>query len=226
MDRKRAKQLREELEDLTGDSDWGRVPLEAFDSWGYDAQVYLDQSVEPKHLLAVPPEVDVPRDFDRAVDGYRTFHTGPAWVSKGTRDPRQIGQFPGLVWPKKCCIVGKANHVMYSSDKWETKKHDYIHEHESGVVVALFDPELDLNDDVPKFVLESETVYLLGDCLGFEGETDDGEIIEAVGGKGDELYAIPSNRALIVINVSGKVARVEAMIWGGGLNVIDRGIVG
>lgn len=172
------------------------------------------------------PEVDVPRDFDKAVDGYTTFHTGPAWLSKGRRDPRQIGQFPGLVWPTKCCIVGKANHVMYKSDKWESRKYDYIHEHESGVVVALFDPELELADSVPDFVMKAETIYLLGDCLGFQATDDDGEVLEAEGGKGDELYAIPSNRALIILNTSGKVARVEAMIWGGGLNVIDRGIVG
>lgn len=172
-----------------------------------------------------PTEVDVPRDFDEAVKGYTTFHSGPG-APMGVREPRKIGQFPGLVIPSQCCIAGEAAHVMYRSDKWETKKHDYIHEHEHGVIVALFDTEFgSCDDEVPDFIRDVKTLYLLGDCLGFAFNNDEGEI-NAECGKGDELYAIPSNTALIVLNTRGRVATVQAMIWGGNLNVIDRGIIG
>jgi hypothetical protein len=177
-----------------------------------------------------PEEVAFPRDFDEAVDGYTTFHTGPG-APMGKREPRQVGQLPGFRWPERCTIVGRAKHVMYRSDKWESRKYDYIHEHEHGVVVARFDEEsAPHHDKVPGFICDASTIYLLGECLGFAYETDDGEEIEARTPRKDlkniELYAIPSNRALIVLDVSGRTARVEAMVWGGGLNVIDRGIIG
>jgi hypothetical protein len=183
------------------------------------------QSMSPRrnpHL----PEVDVPRDFDKAVDGYKTFHTGPG-APMGIREPRQIGQLPGLVMPARCCIAGQAVHVMYRSDKWEKRAHDYIHEHDAGVKVGLLDTQFgELTDAVPDIIRKVETLYLLGACLGFAFVDGDGNEVEAKCGKGDELYAIPSNRALVVLNTKGAVAKVQALIWGGSLNVIDRGIVG
>jgi hypothetical protein len=151
---------------------------------------------------------------------YRDFHQN---------DPKRIGEFGGrLRIPARVRLAGPALEVLYRSDKRDpsTGKQprlpiDYIHEHEDGVEVYRVDGRSDT--DVPDFIRGTDALVLLGQCLGFAYDDDDGQEIEArVTRPLPELYTIPSGKALLVIQ--GK-RTVLALIWGGRLGVEARGIV-
>ena len=161
-----------------------------------------------------------PRDLHKAVEGYRRFTEF---------EPQEVGILEGFVVPPKLMYIGEAMHVIYRSDKWEAKQHDYIHEHEAGVKVYV--PEksfIDQGDlvDTPSWLREVEGIYLIGICLGFRYKNLDGKKLDAESRPRPELYAIPDGRALLVISVKGPKAVLEAAIWGGNLDVRAEGIVG
>lgn len=169
------------------------------------------------------------RHRDDAIDMYKTF-----W----RLEPRAIGEFAtGFKIPTRAARIGEGHSIMYRSAKTdpETLKRpkkpvDYIHHFNTDDN----DQPMNLGDDgvhlyapgsgviVPSFITEVQALTLLGDCLGWEVEID-GERREAKGVKPlPELYAIPSGKALLVIQDKRDVL---AIFWGGDLSVEGRGIV-
>lgn len=162
------------------------------------------------------PEPRPPRDFQRAVKGYQTFQD---------LEPKQVGILKGLVIPSSLPLGGKAIHVLYRSGKWGEGTHDYIHDHDAGVKVACRDAT-GRNIAIPEFIRQAKSLYLLGHCLGFAYQDENGETVEAkVSRPRPEWYAIPSGKALLVIQTTGTKSVVEAVVWGGKLDVRDVGIV-
>jgi hypothetical protein len=162
-----------------------------------------------------------PKDLFAAVEGYKRFTEF---------EPQEVGILEGLIIPSKLMCIGEAIHVIYRSDKWEAKSHDYIHEHEAGVMVYV--PEnsmLDQSDEIvktPDWLQKVEGIYLLGICLGFRYQDTEGRKLDASSSPRPELYSIPSGRALLIVSVRGPTAVLEAALWGGHLDVRPEGIVG
>jgi hypothetical protein len=165
------------------------------------------------------PNPDVPEDFDRALKGYKSFQK---------LDPTEIGTFAGLTLPKHLYCAGVATFILYRSDKWGEGRHDYIHEHEGGVY--CYRPDVARSDGgrvtVPEFVCGAKTLYLLGECHGFGYEGENGPVEAETSKPRPELYAVPSGKALLVIDTAAARAKVLACMWGGLLDVQDVGIVG
>jgi hypothetical protein len=163
--------------------------------------------------------MSTPRDFDTALGQYENFHKLP---------PKEVGTFVGLVIPDACVVVGEAKDILYRSDKWENKNHDYIHDHKPGVKVGRFDMDTrHAGTAVPRIITGVSTLYKLGVCLGLNYFNFDGEPMEArVKRPYPELYAVPSGKALLIIDTSGSRAKLCIALWGGQLDVRDVGIVG
>jgi hypothetical protein len=166
-------------------------------------------------------------DRNKAVKKYREFQH---------LDPKRIGKFPAtFAIPKTAYLVGDAVNVLYRSGKCdpETLKKpsrpvNYIHDHDPGVKLYAIDGT-DLVEDidmlpertVPQRIHAVTAIVLLGDCLGF-GYRDGDDDIDVDAPSGSELYCTPDGRALLVVQ---RKRRVTALIWGGRLGVIDRGII-
>lgn len=166
-------------------------------------------------------ELDVDDDVADAIDKYIEFHR---------LEPRRVGAFaPSLRIPAKMIKLGKARHVMYRSDKVdpETLRKpraplNYIHEHDAGV--AAYVPGKGADVSVPDFIRDTSSLVLLGGCLGIGWVDGDGDDQEAEGTRPlPELYCTPCGKALLIIQ--GKRDLVS-LLWGGGLGVEGRGIVG
>lgn len=163
--------------------------------------------------------------LNRAIDKYIEFHQ---------YEPKRIGQFSrNFFIPPEIVCVGDAVHVMYRSGKKDPetlikppRPRNYIHDHKPGVKLYRTDRSAEgVHKKVPNYILNSEALYLLGECLGFCYEDYDGEVVDAeCKNPKPELYAVPPHgKALIVIQNKSKVL---AMMWGGKLIVEARGIVG
>ena len=147
-------------------------------------------------------------------------------------EPKSIGSFSrSFHIPTEATFVGPASFVLYRSSKKDpvtmrkpARPIDYIHKHEKGVKLYRTDRAADGPvRRVPKWIHEARALTLLGKCLGFAYFVGDFEV-EAQGRRPlPELYAVPSGKALLV--VEGK-RKVVALIWGGSLRVEPRGIVG
>lgn len=139
-------------------------------------------------------------------------------------EPDDIGYFSrALTIPRYVALVGEAKWVMYRSNKWEKKFHDYIHEHEGDVGCYRVGAAGE-RTKVPDWVCDTKAFTKLGDCLGFRYIDHDGYPVDAEARKPlPELYCTPSGECLLVIEDK---SRVVAMMWGGALRVEDVGIVG
>lgn len=155
-----------------------------------------------------------------AVEMFRRFHRF---------EPRKIGDFArGFSIPQRVNECGIATFVTYRSDKVDPatlrrprKPVDYIHEHDAGVKLYLASDAGQV--ETPSWLASVQALSLIGLCTG-AGYMVDGEKLETESTRPyPELYTIPSGKALVV--VQGK-AKVVAMMWGGGLGVEGRGIVG
>ena len=154
-------------------------------------------------------------------------------------EPNEVVADDEQAMPTKAHCLGKAIHVMYRSGKVdpETGKkprrpQNYIHEHDAGVM--LYEPCLHAlrkcsAEKVPSDVRSEKdgdtTLVLLGECLGLAYKaTEDGEDYEIeFDDPKVELYCIPSGKALVI--VEGK-REILYLVWGGGLGVEPRGIIG
>lgn len=158
--------------------------------------------------------VKPPKDFDAAVEGYKTFTAF---------EPRKVGIFEGLVIPETISVVGDAEFILYRSDKWERKHNNYIHEFGKSVRVGLVG-ERGAKTRVPS-IFRVESLYKLGDCPGL-GLVDGGEQGEVKYTRPyPELYGTPNNRGLLIIDVAGDRAKLLALIWGGKMEIKGVGIV-
>lgn len=163
-----------------------------------------------------------PTVSNAAVEMYRSFQGF---------EPRKIGAFSArFAIPDHVTCVGPALNVMYRSDKNDPstgepvkKPIDYIHDHEDGVHVYRCDRAAEGGQvTVPSFIKNVDSLVLLGECLGFTYDADEGAIEATPTRPLPELYTIPSGRALLVVQSKAKVL---ALIWGGSLGVEARGIV-
>lgn len=146
-------------------------------------------------------------------------------------EPKEIGYFKdGLCIPSHVYLQGPAINVMYRSDKIDPatlkkprKPVDYIHEHEDGVHTYLVDGD-GKRTEVPRWLVDCDTLVLMGGCLGFSFRDPNGDEVEAECKKPlPELYSTPNGKALLVIE---KKSTIVAITWGGRLGVEPRGIVG
>lgn len=168
-------------------------------------------------------EENPPAHLKKSISLYETFHGF---------EPRKVGTFPKhFQIPTQAMFAGEAERVLYRSDKLnpETGKDegviDYYHDHEGEVGFYRTD-DVDGNIvTVPKWICESRSLTALGSsCLGFTYRDHGGKKVK---GKATEpfpeLYAIPSGKALLVVQDKSDVL---AIIWGGDLDVRPEGIVG
>jgi hypothetical protein len=145
-------------------------------------------------------------------------------------EAKKIGEFPsGFYIPGFATFVGPAVHVLYRSSKYDPVTYmkpdrpiDYIHEHGPGVKICIVDDDDGPERKVPQYIQNVGSLTLLGKCLGFAYVDEDGDVVDATC-TSCELYAIPSGKALLVVE---KKKKVLVLIWGGKLNVEPRGIVG
>ena len=156
------------------------------------------------------------RDEDAAVGMFMKFNSF---------DPKNLTYEPNFKWPERVRQLGEATWITYRSKKvipdngvkprgWQ----HYIHDHDGGVSSYACDGKPDT--DVPLFITDCTALALLGDCTGIGfGKTGEGKTTAPY----PELYSTPCGRALILVQSKRKVV---GMIWGGGLDVQDRGIVG
>jgi hypothetical protein len=158
-----------------------------------------------------------------AIKKYIEFHQ---------HEPRKVGFAKALSIPSHVICVGEAKNVLYRSDKLnpgtgeDEGEIDYIHDHSRGVHVYRCDRgAVGTEVAVPAFLRNARDIVKLGDCLGFEYEDADGDIVQVQGNtKGGlpELYTIANGKALLVIQSK---RTIMTLIWGGKLGVERRGIV-
>lgn len=161
------------------------------------------------------------RQVDQAADLYEAFHK---------RAPKRMGEFHSLRIPHEARFVGEAVHVLYRSAKRdpETLKIprrpiDYIHEHEGKVVCCRCDTRSGTVVEVPGWIHRAAGLVRLGECLGFAYADERGTVEAEARAPLPVLYAIPSGKALVVVQSERKVL---TMMWGGDLDVRPEGIVG
>jgi len=167
----------------------------------------------------MPRKYTTVRDEKLAVDKYREFNSF---------DPKRTIYVPEFEMPTRARLLGDATFMNYRSMKvipdngvkprsWTY----YTHDHDPGTYIYALDGELDT--EVPSFIIRTDALALLGQCVKFGWKNNDGK------GEGNavapypELYATPCGRALLVVQNKRKVL---ALTWGGNLAVEDRGIVG
>jgi hypothetical protein len=169
---------------------------------------------------------DEPDDVHDAIEMWETFHQ---------LDYGVVGEFSSsLRLPERLVVLGRAENVMYRSRKREPESGrvpkrplDYIHEHDEGVRIAVpLSSKLLIGQrkvvPMPRMVRSARSFARLGHCLGFAYQHG-GEVLEVEARRPlPELYAIASGKALVLID--GK-SRLEAVVWGGRLDVEARGIV-
>lgn len=160
-----------------------------------------------------------PKDIDAGIHKFLEFHQ---------LEPKSVGHFASsFKIPGWATYVGAPAWVAYKSDKWTGKNERYIHEHELGVKCCVAKGS-EITEgpiiSIPSYVTSVRTLVRLGACLGFAYVGFDGEEIEAhVSKPFPELFCIPSGRALVVVD---KKTEFCAVMWGGSLDVTQRGIEG
>jgi hypothetical protein len=146
-------------------------------------------------------------------------------------EPVDIGNFhPSFRIPRYANYVGEAKKMLYASDKLnpETSEDEgwihYFHDHTGGVRLYLTGNVGGEIRAIPPWIYRARALARLGDCEGFEYIDFDGELVEAEGTKPlPEWYAVPSGKALLIVQSKRSVI---AILWGGKLDVEERGVVG
>ena len=175
-------------------------------------------------VVDVPKENPAMAEPTKAIRMFRKFHT---------RDWRGEGDFhPDLAIPDDVVMLGPAVNTDYESDKLNPETgHDegwiqYTHEHDAGVHIYIPGSPSAIHRKVcrvPAWIGNVDQLTWLGRCLGFSYKNEQGKVCKMEGTKPlPELYAIPSGKALLVIQSKRKLL---AIIWGGRLKVERRGIV-
>lgn len=157
----------------------------------------------------------LPPRANRAIKMFEGFHE---------YDWKKIEGFGRLQIPRTVFIAGRCKWVTYSSNKWNKGTYEYIHTIDSypRVVVGLVHDDTGRTRAVPRSIRDNNQVLVrIGRALGY-AFVDDGEEIETRTPRCEWFFS-PSSRALFCIESKRKLL---AIIWGGKLNVEDRGIVG
>ena len=146
-------------------------------------------------------------------------------------EPVDVGSFhQSFRIPHRANYVGEAKKMFYTSDKLnpETSEDEgwipYYHEHVGSVRMYLVGDVGGESRSIPKRIWGAQALTRLGDCDGFEYTDFDGELVKAEGTNPlPEWYAVPSGKALLVVQSKRSVL---AILWGGKLDVEERGVVG
>lgn len=181
-----------------------------------DNDSFIARQIMKRNPSGKPPRA---RDEDDAVAKYREFNSF---------DPKELVYGATFEMPKRAQLLGDAVSVQYRSRKvipdngvrprgWIY----YTHDHSKGCMTYAPDPHGDV--EVPSFLIKSDALTLLGECVGFHWKNDEGEGEGIARAPYPELYTTANGRALFVIQ---NKRTVLAMSWGGRLGVEDRGIVG
>lgn len=159
----------------------------------------------------------------RALHLYRQFHSF---------EPVDVGSFKrGFRIPRRGYLVGCGLTMFYSSDKLNPEtavdegEQRYYHEHGAGVSVCLMSSRQGgRRVSIPSAIINARALVRLGRCDGYDYEEPGGELVEARAVEpAPEWYCIPSGDALLVVQDRRNCL---AVLWGGGLNVEARGVVG
>lgn len=191
---------------------------------GRRASERSDLSDRVKHLeldeedLTFNPSNKDSESVRRAKEKFEEFHR---------HEPTKM--FAGeKIIPARVRELGPALFVLYASTKNDPdtglavkKPVHYIHEHDTNGVTT-YTPVKSGGVAVPAWIRDADALVLLGKCLGYAWRDGERERESKVKPRPD-LYATPCGRALLVIQDRREVI---AMIWGGGLGVEARGIVG
>jgi len=166
------------------------------------------------------------RRINRAIDSFESFHDYPY---------RNIGELGLRAIPEVVYVAGACRWVTYRSNKWNDGTHEYIHEIDSHprVVLAYAKPmELEVGDDrivetarrrLPARVrADNQVLSRIGKCLGWAFTIDDDQFEADAPSKTDWWWS-PSGKALFAIE---DMRTLHVVVWGGRLDVEDRGIVG
>lgn len=113
--------------------------------------------------------------------------------------PRRIVR-RSVVVPRTVDYIGRAGRLIYVSDKWDAPGHRWGHDF--GSDVGVYQPGRSIQ--VPDWITSARTLVKLGRVSS------------------GDLYATPHGRALLTLRGD----RVIGLMWGGGLQVQSRGIVG
>ena len=161
--------------------------------------------------------------------------TTPARIERAARvfegfhdyDMRRLEKFAsGLAIPRLVHVVGPCISVSYRSDKWNEGTFDYIHTIESRPKV-LFAVVREEDGAIPRQLPEkvrdpNQVLARIGKTLDAVYEDGSGQV-KVTFPASTEWFFSPSSRALFAITDKRSL---QCVIWGGKLNVEDRGIVG
>ena len=157
---------------------------------------------------------NLPRGERAARKTFEGFHS---------RAAKNVTAFPASVKiPSEISVEGPCIWVTYRSDKWGKGTYEYIHEIDSypKVKLGVVGGEGPIRR-VPQRIQNVTTLSRIGACIGWAFADGDEELEAKV--SGCEWFWAPAGKALIAIQNKRKVI---AIIWGGELDVEDRGIVG
>ena len=182
------------------DDEWADEPVTAVDSVGLPPM----GSPQWKKLYS---------HVDDAVDRYVKFND---------LTPKKISKLD-IEIPQYVCKVGEMIDIRYHSKKWDDPA-DYIHHHQTGVNLAVpFEVDGGEVVELPEWFAETRAIAKLGDCLGVQYKSLEGEKLDIESTKPyPHLYSTANGRGLLII--SGN--QIEALIWGGFMSVEPEGIVG
>lgn len=153
------------------------------------------------------------KSIDQGIKKYLEFHQ---------LEPDDVHDFPrSLKMPTKAICIGDAIHTDYRSWKWGEDA-NYTHDHEADVHVYEVGSGKG-SKKVPETIQKCKVLVKLGDCLSLGyNDYEEGEIELEYKNPYPGLYCTPNGKNLIVI----KGGRIEFLIWGGKLDIEERGIVG
>jgi hypothetical protein len=147
------------------------------------------------------------------------------------KDPSKIWQ-SSLMVPDRVSHAGDAKFVKYHSTKVDPSTlrnprdgQNYIHDFENGVRFYVLDGD---DQRVPPFIVQTDAIVRLGDCIGLCYTTPDGEEIDyeyRPRRQRPGLYATPCGHGLMIVREKAK-PEILGLLWGGTLRVESRGIVG
>lgn len=164
-------------------------------------------------------ELGLPPDFKTGLRKHYQFHG---------KDPNDVGVFSASFQiPTRIGLVGKALFSAYRC----SKKHgtdapgrviSYHHDHEGGTRVYKISSRT-TQVVVPAYIRNAETLVRLGTCVGVAYADPEGNEYVGLDDKRSDLFCTPNGHALLVVTDRRKL---EVMIWGGRLRVLEKGIVG
>jgi hypothetical protein len=196
---------------------------------GYERGIYTYRNTVFRVLKKERPRVN-PAPSSRAVTNARK--TWSMWHKKD--EPRSERTLSVKLLDEKHFVpIGKAEEILYASDKWEKDGdvHDYVHDFESHPKVFI--PSSKARDGeaigAPKSTLSLLGVKArpnplpapqLATVQALSYRDANGDLVDVAVGRGAKLLSTPDKKGLIIVTSSGPI-----LVRGGQMRVTARGIV-